>query len=36
VIIDEAIEIAKSYSTKDSGKFVNGILDKVKNERPKK
>ena len=36
VIIDEAIEIAKSYSTQDSGKFVNGILDKVKNERPKK
>lgn len=33
VIIDEAIEIAKSFSTQDSGKFVNGILDKVKNER---
>lgn len=35
VIIDEAVEIAKSYSTDDSGKFVNGILDKVKAERPK-
>ena len=34
VVIDEAIEIAKSYSTNDSGKFVNGILDKVKKERP--
>lgn len=29
VSIDEAIEIAKIYSTPDSGKFVNGILDKV-------
>jgi len=34
VIIDEAVEIAKEYSTLDSGKFVNGILDKIKNERP--
>jgi N utilization substance protein B len=30
VIIDEAIEISKKYSTKDSSKFVNGILDKLK------
>jgi N utilization substance protein B len=30
VIIDEAVEIAKKYSTQDSGKFVNGILDKLK------
>lgn len=29
VSMDEAIEIAKIYSTSDSGKFVNGILDKV-------
>jgi N utilization substance protein B len=27
VTINEAIEIAKKYSTPDSGKFVNGILD---------
>lgn len=27
VTINEAIEIAKKYSTDDSGKFVNGILD---------
>lgn len=33
VIIDEAVEIAKTYSTADSGKFVNGILDKIKLER---
>lgn len=35
VIIDEAVEIAKMYSTDDSGKFINGILDKIKNEREK-
>ena len=33
----EAIEIAKIYSTSDSGKFVNGILDKVvKREKQRK
>ena len=26
VIIDEAVELAKTYSTDDSGRFVNGIL----------
>ncbi|MCA9782875.1 MAG: transcription antitermination factor NusB [Calditrichaeota bacterium] len=30
VSINEAIEIAKKYSTENSGKFVNGILDSVK------
>lgn len=34
VIINEAVEIAKKYSTDESGKFVNGILDKMKDERP--
>jgi transcription antitermination protein NusB len=33
VIIDEAVEIAKTFSTDESGKFVNGILDKIKHER---
>jgi transcription antitermination protein NusB len=33
VIINEALEIAKKYSTAESSKFVNGILDKVKLER---
>ena len=33
VILDEAIEIAKTYSTEDSSKFVNGILDKIKQVR---
>ncbi len=32
VTINEAIEIAKKYSTADSGKFVNGILDRIKDE----
>lgn len=35
VIINEAVEIAKKYSTEDSGKFVNGILDKIKHVRIK-
>jgi transcription antitermination protein NusB len=26
VVIDEAVELAKKYSTEDSGKFVNGVL----------
>jgi len=29
VSINEAIEIAKKYGDADSGKFVNGILDKI-------
>lgn len=32
VSINEAIEIAKKYSTENSGKFINGILDSVKTE----
>ena len=33
VIIDEAIEIARKYSTEDSTRFINGILDKLKELR---
>ncbi|HEY3844641.1 MAG TPA: transcription antitermination factor NusB [Acidimicrobiales bacterium] len=29
VIIDEAVELAKTYSTDDSGSFVNGILSTI-------
>jgi len=29
VSINEAIEMAKRYGDKDSGKFVNGVLDKI-------
>jgi len=34
VAINEAIEIAKKYGDKDSGKFVNGILDRISRSRP--
>lgn len=32
VIINEAIEIAKKYSTLESASFINGILDKIAKE----
>jgi len=35
VTIDEAIEIARKYSTEESGRFVNGILGKLLEESPK-
>jgi transcription antitermination protein NusB len=35
-IISEAVELAKRYSTDDSGKFVNGMLGKIAEQlRPK-
>jgi N utilization substance protein B len=34
VVINEAIEIAKKYSTEESGAFVNGILDKFQAPAP--
>jgi N utilization substance protein B len=30
VVIDEAIEIAKKFGSKDSGSFINGILDDLR------
>jgi len=27
VVVDEAIELAKKFGSKDSGRFVNGLLD---------
>lgn len=36
VTIDEAIEIAKRYGTENSGKFVNGILDRIAKEHAPK
>ena len=36
VVINEALEIAKKYSTHESAQFVNGILDSVKNELTRK
>ena len=32
VSINEAVDIVKKFSTEDSGKFVNGILDKIKGQ----
>ena len=34
VAINEALELAKRYSTAQSSRFVNGILDKVLQNRP--
>jgi len=34
VTLNEAIEIAKLYGSADSGKFINGILDRVMNSPP--
>lgn len=33
VAINEAVDIAKKYGTAESGKFVNGILDKIRIEK---
>jgi len=35
VCINEAIEIAKKYSTEDSGRFVNGVLDRIRTRLPR-
>lgn len=32
VVINEAIEIAKKYGSEESSSFINGILDKIKND----
>ena len=32
VVISEAVELAKQYSTKDSGRFVNGMLSRIAGE----
>lgn len=32
VTINEAIDIAKEYSTKTSGSFINGVLDSINND----
>ncbi len=35
VSINEGVELAKRYSGQEAGKFVNGILDKIKQENSK-
>lgn len=32
VVINEAVEMAKKFSSEDAGKFVNGILDAARKE----
>jgi N utilization substance protein B len=32
VSINEAVEIAKAYSGRESGRFVNGVLDRIQKE----
>lgn len=32
VVINEAVELARQYSTKDSGRFVNGLLSRIAEE----
>jgi N utilization substance protein B len=32
VSINEAIELAKAYGGADSGRFVNGILDRIRKD----
>ena len=36
VVIDEAVEIARKYSTTESAAFVNGILDRMANPEAEK
>ncbi len=36
VAINEGIELGKRFSTQNSGAFINGILDKIKNRLPAK
>ena len=33
VSIVEAVEISKEYSTEDSSRFINGILDSIYNDK---
>jgi N utilization substance protein B len=32
VVINEAVELAKKYGSEESGSFINGILDRVRQE----
>lgn len=35
VTINEAVELGKTFGTEESGAFINGILDKIKDDRDK-
>jgi N utilization substance protein B len=32
VVINEAVELAKKFSTEDSGRYVNGVLERVRQQ----
>jgi transcription antitermination protein NusB len=34
VAINEAIEIAKKFGTRESSRFINGVLDRIHREKP--
>jgi transcription antitermination protein NusB len=34
VVVNEAVELAKKYSTEDSGRYVNGVLGRVLRTEP--
>lgn len=36
VVVNEAIELAKRFSTADSAAFVNGVLDQIRKSLPEK
>ena len=36
VVINEAVNIAKKFSQEESGKFVNGVLDKINHTEPRR
>ena len=36
VVINEAVNIAKKFSQEESGKFVNGVLDKIHPSEPRR
>jgi N utilization substance protein B len=36
VILDEAVELAKSFGTDESSGFVNGVLDRIANDLGRK
>lgn len=35
VVINESVNIAKKFSTEESGRFVNGVLDKINHSEPR-
>lgn len=35
VVINESVNLAKKYSTEESGRFVNGVLDKINHSEPR-